>query len=64
MKKLLASKPPVKHSAYRTTEICERRGKRILVKYRRDYGSEEAQRLIDEVNSLPMETTYFVRHCA
>ena len=57
-------KPPVMHSAYTTTEICENRNGKVVVKYRRAYGSEEAQKLIDEVNALPKGTTYFVRHCA
>lgn len=54
----------VMHSAFTTTEICENINGKVIVKYRRDYGSQEAQKLIDEVNALPKGTTYFVRHCA
>ena len=58
------AKLPVMNSAFTTTEICENINGKVIVKYRRVYGSQEAQKLIDEVNALPKGTTYFVRHCA
>lgn len=48
---------------YTTTEICENRNGTVVVKYRRDHGSEEAKNLMKELEALPKETTYFVRHC-
>lgn len=45
-----------------TTEIIETHNGNVTVKYRRVYGSEEAKKLMDEVDRLPKGTTYSYRH--